>query len=144
MKITKSIISLIFISATFFSCSNGGNKLEGRWSLIKRISPQGNIVDESSPFNFYENYVMEFNSDGKALLVEFDSKGFGHGRNTHKVKHGDWKIEKSDEQDYPYLLTLRLNMDDGVEERSNKVRTLSGTELIYVAPDNFTWYFEKK
>jgi hypothetical protein len=53
------------------------------------------------------------------------------------------KLKKNSEADYPYLLTLRINMDEGIEETSNKVRTLSENELIYIAPDNFTWYFEK-
>jgi hypothetical protein len=95
MKITKkNILSLLLISILLLSCSNDADKIKGRWSLTKRISPQGNIVDENSPFNVYENYTMDFNSDGKTLLTEYDSKGFGRGRPKHKEKQGEWKIEK--------------------------------------------------
>src|SRR5947208_34946 len=111
MKMIKPLFSILIISLLLFSCNNSSDKLKGRWSLVKRISPQGKVVDENSAFNFYENYIMDFNSDGNTLFLEYDSKGFGHGRNPeHREKKGEWTIEKGSEPDYPFQLTLRLNM----------------------------------
>lgn len=143
-KLSACLIVLI-VSCLLFSCNGDTDKLTGRWGLVKRISPEGNVVDNDSPFNFMENYVADFNADGKTLLLEYDSKGLSkrHGT-THKEKHGEWSIIEGEETEYPYVLTLRVNDEDGsVEETANKVRTLSENELIYLAPDGFTWYFEK-
>ena len=148
MQIVKKPLRLfpfLLGAILLFSCNNDAEKIKGRWLLIKRISPQGNVVDNDSPFNFMENYVIDFNNDGKTLNLEYDSKGLGkrHGQ-THRQKAGEWKIEQSKETGYPYSLTLRIASDDGIEETLNKVKTLSTTELIFQAQDNFIWYFEKK
>lgn len=145
MKNTRFLLILFITCNLSYSCRNDADKLTGRWHLTKRISPQGNVVDDSSPFNFMENYVSDFNEDGKTLLIEYDSKGLGkrHGT-THREKHGEYSLEKGHESNYPYTLTLRVNDDGKIEETANKVRTLSSTELIYISLDNFTWYFEKQ
>lgn len=145
MQKLYSYVIVFILTCSFLSCSSDTDKLTGRWSLVKRISPEGNVVDNDSPFNFMENYVSDFNADGKTLLIEYDSKGLGkrHGV-THKQKNGEWSIVEGEETEYPFVLTLRVNDEDGsVEETANKVRTLSENELIYLAPDGFTWYFEK-
>ena len=136
------IFFLFLISVFLFSCGSDSQKIVGRWEKVKDVLDNGTVVEKNSPYNYYKNYMVDFRSDGK-LFIEYDTDQ-SLGSVKHRQDKGEWKLQKNNLPEFPFLLTVKIIAEDETRESINKVKTLSDKELIFVSQDKHTVYFERK
>ncbi len=129
----KKLLLIVLLTPFLLSlngCKNDSKRLIGTWVRTKTITSFNEIIMEEEQ-RIFKNSNYEFKENGKLVYnYEYESGG----RIMINPHNGEWTLEKSDSDGYPFILKLRIEQDHGthIKEIKNKLKFISETEFEMV------------